>query len=246
MISHYFNQLKKQSLKDNYSRSDILKEDYLIDNNHNGLEIYYAPFDYINASASVVIVGITPGWTQMEIAYRTAIRLLKEGKNDLEVLRQVKINSSFAGSMRKNLIKMLDEIGLNTKLQTETCSALFEPKNKLLHSTSALKYPVFNNGKNYTGSSPYPLKNKLLWKQIERHFISELNNFENKLIIPLGKNVNAILDKLQAENRLNNNSILRNFPHPSGANGHRVKQFNQEKESLKSQIENWKTDHNKR
>jgi hypothetical protein len=27
------------------------------------LEVYYAPFDYVNQSAKVVILGITPGWT---------------------------------------------------------------------------------------------------------------------------------------------------------------------------------------
>jgi hypothetical protein len=34
------------------------------------VEIYYAPVDVLNADARVAIVGITPGWTQMEIAYR--------------------------------------------------------------------------------------------------------------------------------------------------------------------------------
>jgi hypothetical protein len=30
-----------------------------------GVRVCYAPFEYINASARVVIVGITPGHTQM-------------------------------------------------------------------------------------------------------------------------------------------------------------------------------------
>jgi hypothetical protein len=232
------NKLKLEAVKPRYYKEDLIKKDYLIDEDKK-LQIYYAPFDYINKDASIIIVGITPGWTQMELSFRTAIQAISEGKSNAEALRQVKINSSFAGSMRNNLINMLNEIGLHKKLKLDTCSSLFDESSKILHSTSALKYPVFNNGKNYTGASPSPVKNKFLWNQIDNNFVSEINKFENKLIIPLGKNVNAILNELQSKNRLNNNSILTDFPHPSGANGHRVKQFNKEKGSLTRQIKEW-------
>ena len=99
---------------------------------------------------------------------------------------------------------------------------------------------MFNNGKNYTGSSPSPLKSEILWQQIEKSFIPEINKFNGKLIIPLGKSVNEVLSKIQSENNLNNNFILNGFPHPSGANGHRAKQFENNKEEMKSIIEEWK------
>jgi hypothetical protein len=36
------------------------------------IELFYAPFDFVNTSAKVALVGITPGFHQMEIAFRTA------------------------------------------------------------------------------------------------------------------------------------------------------------------------------
>jgi len=51
------------------------------------IKIYYAPFDYINHGARMVLVGITPGPTQMENANNVARRLLKRGAAPAEVLR---------------------------------------------------------------------------------------------------------------------------------------------------------------
>ncbi len=231
--------LKSEPLKESYSKGELLTKEYLVAS-ENKIEIYYAPFDYINMDASIIIVGITPGWSQMEKSFKTIIRELQMNKSFSSGLKKVKSESSFAGSMRNNLIKMLNELELNEKLNINSTNELFDLDNNILHSTSAIKYPVFNNGKNYTGSSPSALKSKMLWEQIEKYFIPEINNFKNKLIIPLGKSVNEILLKLHSENKLNDNFILNGFPHPSGANGHRAKQFELNKESMKGIIEKWK------
>src|SRR5260370_16603908 len=45
---------------------------------HNGrLSIYYAPFDYVNLEAELVLVGVTPGRTQMYGALEEARRQLQ-------------------------------------------------------------------------------------------------------------------------------------------------------------------------
>ncbi len=204
------------------------------------LEVYFAPFDYINKTAPVVIVGITPGWTQMEKSFNTVITELHKGYSYESALKKVKSESSFAGSMRSNLIKMLDELGLHEKLNLKSTANLFDLDNDLLHSTSALRYPVFSSGRNYTGSSPSPLKSSLLWNQIETHLVPEMCFFTDALIIPLGKNVNDIFIELQSNNKLNSNYILSGFPHPSGANGHRAKQFELNKALMINKIEQWK------
>ena len=59
-------------------KADILNHQFLV-SAHNGLEIYYAPFDFVNVTAKVVIVGITPGWTQMQIAFHHASAVLRRG-----------------------------------------------------------------------------------------------------------------------------------------------------------------------
>tara|TARA_B110000114_G_scaffold15994_1_gene15517 strand:+ start:256 stop:999 length:744 start_codon:yes stop_codon:yes gene_type:complete len=231
-------EIRSEILKDSYRKEDLMKEKYLV-NSQGNIEIYYAPFDYINVNASIIIVGITPGWSQMEKSFKTVIKELTKNNDFSSAIEKVKSECSFAGSMRNNLIKMLDELELEKQLNIQSTSELFDVENNYLHSTSVIKYPVFNNGKNYTGSSPSPLKSEILWEQIEKSFIPEINKFKGKLIIPLGKSVNEVLSKIQSENKLNENFILNGFPHPSGANGHRAKQFDNNKENMKDIIEKW-------
>ena len=55
------------------------------------LEIYYAPFEYVNENAKVVGVGITQGLHQMKKSYST---LINQQLLDDEVLHEVKHNSA--------------------------------------------------------------------------------------------------------------------------------------------------------
>lgn len=54
------------------------------------MEIYYAPFQYINERAKVVIVGITPGLHQMKKSYTTVINAKGHIHDDEEILHEVK------------------------------------------------------------------------------------------------------------------------------------------------------------
>jgi hypothetical protein len=103
-----------------YERSDLINENFRIFTDGK-LSAYYASFDYINRKARVVLVGLTPGWTQMERAYRTAKRSIAEGLSGDELLRSIKTSASFSGAMRKNLVSMLDGIELNQHLQLLSC-----------------------------------------------------------------------------------------------------------------------------
>ena len=224
--------------KNKYEKEDLLIDELKISSSKN-IDLYYAPFDYINLEADIIVIGITPGWTQMELAYRTYLLSIKNGFSRNSAFKKVKEESSFAGSMRKNLISMLDEIGLNKKLDLESTSQLFESNNGQMHSTSILKNAVFVSGKNYSGSNPPVVNNMFLYSEIKRVFIPEINNFTNKLIVPLGKNVNDVLNKLLVSNQLNSNCFLSGFPHPSGANGHRKKDFEKNKAQMISKVNNW-------
>jgi hypothetical protein len=236
---NYLEKIKAEPRRSTYAKEDLLKPDYLIGASGN-LEVYYAPFDYINKNATVVIVGITPGWTQMERAFATAITALYDGESYDEASRRAKSGASFAGSMRTNLVKMLDELGLHHKLNIGSTTELFDLDNDLLHATSALRYPVFVANKNYTGSTPRALKSSILWEQIEMQLVPELNKFKDALVIPLGKNVNDILFELKSTGKISNDTILSGFPHPSGANGHRAKQFEINKIQMTNKIKKWK------
>ena len=75
--------------------------------------------------------------------------------------------------------------------------------------------------------------------EIETNFFPEINEFQNKLIIPLGKSVKDVFSKLIAAQQLNENVYLENFPHPSGANAHPKTQFQKNKNLLESTIQDW-------
>jgi len=220
----------------NFDKKDILNKKFLLIKKEN-MEIYYAPHnEIINEKAQIFIVGITPGWTQTSIAYKTACDGLRNNMKFDLIKKECKKNSRFAGSMRKNLVEMLDELKLNKKLDIKSCLELFETKDELLHTTSIIPYPVFINNKNYTGSNPKILDNDVLKFYMKKYFYKEIEKMQNTLIIPLGKAVEEVLNFMIDEGVIKKKQCLFGFPHPSGANGHRKKQFEKNKEKLLNEI----------
>lgn len=233
----YAQKIKSLAIPIDFNKEDLIGKDFTIYKDDK-INILYAPFHYVNKNAKIVILGITPGWTQTKIAYSVVNKALNQNESWDAAIEKVKKEASFAGSMRNNLIKMLDEIGLNKKLNIQSARSLFDEHNYLLHSTSYLKHPVFYKGKNYGGTTPNPLKSPL-WDKILENFVPEINMFENRLIIPLGKSVKSVLSKLILENKIKSNTYLIEFPHPSGANGHLKKQFEASKHLMSDKILKW-------
>ena len=200
------------------NKSMITNKNFLI-KKENNIEIYYAPFDYINSKAKIMIVGITPGLQQMLQSF--------EAVNEGRSLKEVKDLSSFKGSMRTTLIKYLDALNINKKLKIKSCESLFNINSKYLHSTSLIKYPVFDKGRNYSGSGL--LKKKILLDFLEAHFVKELKKLDKTIIVPLGNTVSSTIDYLNNEFKLNLKCFLKGFPHPSGLNVRKDIQFKENK-----------------
>jgi hypothetical protein len=77
--------------------------------------IYYAPFDWINLSAKVVIVGITPGEHSMINALMEAAAL-RAGETIENACKRGKRMGSFS-NMRFTIGDMLDRLGLPDALR---------------------------------------------------------------------------------------------------------------------------------
>lgn len=223
------------------TKDDLLTGDFLMQK-EGSLKIYYAPHnEYINPEAKVIIVGITPGWKQMKTAYEQLLRSNSSGDNLDTALKEAKRAAGFAGSMRRNLVHMLDQCNLPQILDIPCSLDLFGKSNDLLHTTSIIKYPVFSKGKNYTGHQPKISASSLLQHYAFEMFPEELAQIASPaLIIPLGKTVEQIILRLADANRLSNHTYLLGFPHPSGANGHRIKQFQEQRLQLREKIISWK------
>ena len=225
-MSKYLNQIK--SLK-SINKLTIINKKFLV-KKENNIEIYYAPFNYINKKAKVMIVGITPGLQQMLKSFEA----INQGKS----LKEVKNLSSFKGSMRTTLIKYLNELNINRILEIKSCESLFNIDNKYLHSTSLIKYPVFDEGKNYSGSNI--LKKKVLLNFLEANFVKELKKFDKTIIVPLGKTVSSTIDYLNNKFNLNLTCFLKGFPHPSGLNVRKNIQFKENKLKMIKILKNYK------
>jgi hypothetical protein len=220
------------------SKEQLFVKELLIEE-HDNMKIYYVPYEYVNERAKVMIIGITPGFTQMELAIRSAREDLLGGVPQDQIDQRAKKLASFAGSMRKNLIDMLDQIELAAAIGLESSASLFEEDRDLLHTTSVIRFPVFQHGKNYTGHSPPILKSEVLYRYAESILLPELLAVKDSLVIPLGKSVSEVVQAFVDQGWISKERCLFEMPHPSGANGHRKMQFERSKSGMKQQVWKW-------
>lgn len=189
------------------------------------VSVCYAAFEHINRAAKVVLVGLTPGEQQAVRANEAVAEHLSAGASDQEALKAAKVFASFSGPMRANLVALLDSIGLPEKVGIQSTNQLFGERSDLCHFTSALRYPVFVDDKNYSGS-PSILKHPMLKRMIDDHLAKELKLIDGEAwYIPLGRESAKALGYLSAKGVIPKARILDGLPHPSGANAERIAYF---------------------
>lgn len=191
---------------------------------HDRLACCYAPFEYINPNAKIVLLGITPGAQQAGKAIRALHSAMLAGTGDDKALKQAKQTASFSGPMRSNLVTMLDCIGIQQAIGIETCARLFDTRTDLVHFTSALRYPVFLDGKDYSGS-PAILATPVLRDMTRRWLREEVELLSEAFWVPLGKEPGNVLADCIARGELKAERVLGGMPHPSGANAERIAYF---------------------
>lgn len=199
----------------------------LIDGAQQGakrIDIAYAPFDHVNSAAKIVIVGITPGRQQMANALQECRRQLRAGMAQDVALVAAKVHASFSGPMRANLVAMLDDIGVAQLLNLESTATLWKTAADLVHFTSALRYPVFVDGKNYSGA-PSMTRVPVLRSQLETCLVSEMRQLPDALYVPLGPKVSEALEWAAPRAGIQEAQVLSGLPHPSGASGERIAYF---------------------
>lgn len=188
------------------------------------LSIEYAPFDYIETNAKLAIVGLTPGRTQAEIALAEMSRHLRSGLTWEAAAERAKRTASFGGAMRSNLLRLLDSVGLHAALGLGAAGDLFMPEQRHVHYTSVLRYPVFVNGKNYSGN-PDPLVHPILRRFIDAYFSTEVAALPEVIWLPLGAPAQDVLREMVRRGLTTEDRILFGMPHPSGANAERIAYF---------------------
>ena len=207
-------------------------------------EVWYAPFEYVNPAARLVIVGITPGRTQMMNALRECRMQFEQGASDENALKAAQKTAAFSGAMRPNLIAMLDRVGIQKMLGLASCAKLFAERSDLVQTTSILRNPVFVNGENYNGS-PNIVRHPLLHQQLISGFGQDATALPNAVFVPLGDKVAQALFYLADTGLIAREKILDGLPHPSGANAERIAYFLGKKirQTLSSKTSPEKLDH---
>jgi len=188
-----------------------------------GYSVYYAPFDHVNRRARVVLVGITPGRQQAVMAIKEARRHLKLGAQPALAAERAKAAASFGGTMRRNLVEILDHIGLAQRIGVASCDRLWTDSSEHVHFTSALRYPVFEGSQNFSGARI--AKHPFLREQIEAWFSHECKALPQALFVPLGPAATEACDMMVGTGALSAKQVLAGVPHPSGANAERIAYF---------------------
>lgn len=173
-------------------------------------------FGYVNRSAKVVIVGITPGNSQLENS--------RDGLSP----REIKQINAFRGNMRKSLIRMLNHVGVNNLLGIDSCSTLWDDDFDLVEMTSLLKEATFEvTYKNGKESKTMFNNVKLIYKvdslqqMFREGFVHDCASYQEAvLFVGLGPGVYNVLCKLKEEGVINADIIA--LAHPSGMNAGRI------------------------
>ena len=204
--------------------TDVTLSGRLLLSQSGELTVCYAPFDYIQRSARLVIVGITPGAQQARKALVEARRQLIAGSDHETALRAAKVFASFSGPMRANLIAMLDHVGLHRWLGVASTAEVWNARTDLVHFTSALRYPVYLKGENYSGS-PSMTATPLLQELLVRCLGEEVEALPHAVWVPLGPKATEGIVWLVQQGFLSPERVLMGLPHPSGANAERIAYF---------------------
>ncbi|WP_066363161.1 uracil-DNA glycosylase family protein [Herbidospora mongoliensis] len=222
-----------RSLPRDITEEQVTSSELLLYQDHR-LEIYFVPFDWVNADAQVMLVGLTPGRQQMHLAVRTAVRALQNGRTLGEALKEADELGSFAGSMRTNMISMLDGIGLHDVLGLDSTARFFADRSDLLASTSAVCHAVFVRGANYSGS-PAIDRHPVLTAFARQVLDKNLEMVPDALVIPLGKAASTAIGLTTVSPE----RVLTGFPHPSGANGHRPRLYAERRHEMAQRVKDW-------
>ncbi len=184
-------------------------------------ELRYTPFEYVNRQAKLVIVGITPGNTQLALSYGKAQELLRQGHPDDLILREVKKVGAFGGpSMRPNLLKILRHFHFDQLLGIADVESLWGSDAELLQSTSVVPHAAFKTGKMFAGSFDEVLASPLLSECFRDCFVPSVREMESDtLFVGLGPCPEAALDWCVHHGALQRKQVLGAFCHPSSASG---------------------------
>jgi hypothetical protein len=176
---------------------------------------FFAPFDWINDEADIVIVGVTPGKQQALEALLSFRAALAGGASFDEAAHRAKSAASFKGGMRTLGARLMDHFDLHLLFGLTSTLDLFGSAAHRAHYTSALRYPVLKKSGNYAGDRRITAR-PFMRRMIEENLAAELAMLPKAWLVPFGPNALRALEHLEAIGHLDGDRILGGLLHPGG------------------------------
>lgn len=104
---------------------------------------------------------------------------------------------------------------------------------------SAIDSPVFVNDENYRGAHPRLTQHPTLTALIKACLGARIAMAPTALVVPLGTAAEEAVEHLADHDLLDRQHCLLGFPHPSGANGWRVRQYTERRQRLTVSVDHW-------
>ena len=94
-IGPYLSRLSETQIDRLVETGDVLRDNAFWPETQGEFGQFYAPFDWINESADIVLIGITPGKRQAKSSFKALRAALSAGKSAEEAARMAKQAASF-------------------------------------------------------------------------------------------------------------------------------------------------------
>ncbi|MBV9538134.1 MAG: hypothetical protein JOY70_04280 [Acidisphaera sp.] len=205
-------------------RSDLTVGGKLVLESVGDLTVSYAPFEHLAHGAKIVIVGITPTPQQVRNALFAVRRHLLQNAGYGSALAAAHVYAACSGQTQKNLVRMLDHIGVARWLGVGSTSWLWTTHRALAHFTSALRFPVFVAGKYYCQQGDMS-RSPPLARLLNTCLAEEAMVFSDAVWIPAGPRADQGVQHLVREGLLRADQVLSGLVNPNQANNERVYYF---------------------
>lgn len=202
---------------------EILNDPEFMIEKEKTLAAFYAPFDWVNEDADIVLIGITPGKQQAKAALLSLRRALI-GRASVEAAAfEAKAEASFKGEMRQIAARLMDHFGFQRLFGIPKAIDLFGAAASRVHYTSVFRYPVLENkGGNWSNFSGNRWsRSSMLLRLVDDVLWPELQSLKNAWLVPFGPTPSAVLRSLVTEGKISDERVLTGLNHPSGTQWNR-------------------------
>jgi len=206
-------------------QNGYLEKDDLFLGGERNRRLYFSLVGNKPKNPVVALVGLCPGDNQLK-------KFISCYNEEGLTLQESAINSGFS-KLRKNLIDMLNVLGIDEIIQEKISSDYnFNQSEKFL-VTSLVKCASIKDGGNPSEAFD-PSKYEMTERCVKNRFVADILNpdFKNmKLVIIMGKHGWSAINTITTNNKTikdyleSNGKVLVQIPHPSGRNIKYIQKF---------------------